>query len=370
MKKVMILVIDGCAPAYLTRQTAPNIYRLARETGFAKTVECAMPSVTNVNHACILSGRWPAETQIAGNYYYDPETRAEGFIEERGRMQAETLLQRYAALGGKTALLTVKGKVLGVYGDGASVGLSAQTPDDVLMRRYKLAPPPAIDSVESTEWILSAACACIREDDPDLLYCTTNDYIFHHFAPGTPEAAAQIAAADSYIAQIHALAPDRQIYITADHGMNQKTTILNFGLLADAAGFDVYCLPPLKDRYIENHIYQEGGMLYVYLRNPAQAEAFRAFAAGIPQIERVLTAEEASGAYRLPETQIGDFVLFAGRDSAFGEAETAVLHTEASRTHGSLYEREIPLIALNPEAPAGAYAYNKDVAALLFESLA
>ena len=36
-----------------------------------------MPSVTNVNHACILSGRWPAETQIAGNYYYDPETRAE-----------------------------------------------------------------------------------------------------------------------------------------------------------------------------------------------------------------------------------------------------------------------------------------------------
>ena len=29
--------------------------------------------------------------------------------------------------------------------------------------------------------------------------------------------------------------PDRQIYITADHGMNQKTTILNFGLLADAA---------------------------------------------------------------------------------------------------------------------------------------
>lgn len=84
----------------------------------------------------------------------------------------------------------------------------------------------------------------------------------------------------------------------------------------------------------------------------------------------MLTAEEASGAYRLPETQIGDFVLFAGRDSAFGEAETAVLHTEASRTHGSLYEREIPLIALNPEAPAGAYAYNKDVAALLFESLA
>lgn len=57
MSRVVLLVIDGCAPAYLTRQTAPKLYRLAEQYGFVKQVECAMPSVTNVNHACILSGK-------------------------------------------------------------------------------------------------------------------------------------------------------------------------------------------------------------------------------------------------------------------------------------------------------------------------
>ena len=65
MEKVLILVIDGCAPAYLTEQTAPKLFALARQRGFVKAVRCAMPSVTNVNHACILSGRWPAETGVA-----------------------------------------------------------------------------------------------------------------------------------------------------------------------------------------------------------------------------------------------------------------------------------------------------------------
>lgn len=82
MKKVMILVIDSCKPDYLTEKTVPNIFRLSKKHGFAKTVQCAMPSVTNVNHACILSGKWPEETKVVGNYFYDPTTGQEGFIEE------------------------------------------------------------------------------------------------------------------------------------------------------------------------------------------------------------------------------------------------------------------------------------------------
>ena len=91
MKKAMIFVIDGCHPSYLTRDTAPHIFQLLQTQGFYKTVQCAMPSVTNVNHACILSGKWPEETKIVGNYFYDPLTQQEGFIEERGYMKAKTI---------------------------------------------------------------------------------------------------------------------------------------------------------------------------------------------------------------------------------------------------------------------------------------
>ena len=363
--KAMILVIDGCAPEYISPERAPELHKLAQETGFAKRVQCAMPSVTNVNHACILSGKWPMDTGVIGNYYYDPETGEEGFIEERGYMKAETLLQYYKKLGKTTALLTVKGKVLGVYGDGADTGLSVQDPDEEIIKRYDLSPAPAINSVEATEWIVRAAAECIRRDDPDLMYCTTNDYIFHHFAPGTPEADAQIKAVSDIICEIAAMDPERQIYITADHGMNQKHTIVNFPQIAKNAGFDVFCLPPLKDRYIENHIYQEGGMLYVFLKNPVQATDFRRFAEEHPLVERVLDSKQAAVEFYLPADKIGDFVLLAGEDVAFGEVEGESIHTDGSRTHGSLYERRIPLIAIRAEQRAERYRYHKDIAAHL-----
>ena len=297
---------------------------------------------------------------------YSYTTGEEGFIEERGYMKAQTILQRYQEKGGKTALLTVKGKVLGVYGEGADIGISAQTPDAALLQRYGLDQPPAIDSVEATEWIAKAAYACIQKDSPDFVYCTTNDFVFHHFAPGTEEAKEQIRAIDHYIEKILSLEPRRQVYITADHGMNQKTTIVNFQTVCDNAGFDTYCLPPLKDRYVENHIYQEGGMIYVYLKDPAQADKFASFAKEQPYIEQVLTKEEAAEKYHLPVAQIGDYVLLTGKDSAFGECGQAVLHTDESRTHGSVYEREIPLIAFNPQRPAEDYEYSKDIVAHLF----
>ena len=40
-----------------------------------------------------------------------------------------------------------------------------------------------------------------------------------------------------------------------------------------------------------------------------------------------------------------------------------------SRTHGSLYEQDVPLWAIHPAAPAEAYQYSKDIAAVLFELL-
>lgn len=367
--KMMILVIDGCAPEYLTPETAPALYALAAETGFVKIVQSQMPSVTNVNHACILSGRTPADTHVVGNYYYRPEIGEEGFIEERGFMKAKTILQAYRDVGKTTALFAVKGKVLGVYGDGATYGLSAQTPDAGLMKALGLTAPPPIDAAESTKWILEAALSCIQTYSPDFMYCTNNDYIFHHFAPDTKEAKQQIADVDEYIRRIHELEPGRQIYVTADHGMNQKTTILNAQRLADDAGLHLYCLPPLKDRYIENHIYQEGGIVYVFLKDKEETKAFLALAEQTPEIERVMTARDAAATYQLPAEDIGDYVLFAAPDCAFGEIDGIRLHTTKSRTHGSLYECSIPLVAIHPEASPEQYVYSKDIAAIAMASL-
>ena len=347
MDKILICTIDGCAEKYITEKTAPNIFRIAREHGFYTSVQSAMPSVTNVNHACILTGLTPAETKIAGNYFYDPVSGEEGYIEESSFLQAETIIDKYKARGLSTAIAAVKGKVIGVYGSTADFRFSADGQD--------------ITTAACTEWLMGSTYQCIREHSPDFVYCTTNDYIFHHFAPGTPQAEEQIAVIDQYIGKICELEPQRQIYITADHGMNQKHHLLDFGKLAAGRGIDIFALPPLKDRYIENHPHQEGGMLYIFLKDKDAREQLLELAKEAPEVAAILTAEEAARQYDLPLELIGDYVLFAAEDCAFAEMETERLFTEDSRTHGSLYEQRIPLIAINPAQPREKYAQNRDI---------
>lgn len=363
MDRCLIVVIDGCAPDYLTPETAPNIYRLARAHGFVKEVQSAVPTVTNVNHACILSGKFPEDTKIVGNYYYDPDTGEEGFIEERGFMKAPTILNAYGKMGKKTAFLTVKGKVLGVYGEGADIGISVQAPDKLLLSRLGLDMPPEVSDLSSTRWIMEAALACIEKEHPDFVYCTTNDYGFHHYGPETSEARLQMRWIDEYIGRIHEADPGRRIYITADHGMNQKKRLLNVKHIADNKGIPLYCLAPLKDRYVENHIYQEGGILYLFLENEKDGERLCALAEEIPEIEKILGREEAAALYHLPEDRIGGYVIFASEGCAFGEVEGEYLVTDQVRTHGSLYERQIPLAAIHPLKREGDYQYSKDIVA-------
>ncbi len=366
MKKVLIFVIDGCAPEYLTEETAPDIFRLCRQEGcFAKTVQAAVPTVTNVNHACILSGCFPEDTRVIGNYYYRRESGEQGFIEARGFMKAPTILEAYQTAGEKTALLTVKGKVLEVFGKGAELGLSVQNPDPALLEKLDLSAPPEVQSPDSSRWIFHAAYQCIKKESPALVYCTTNDFVMHHYAPETSPAKEQIHTLNGYVKKIHALEPEREIYITADHGMNQKTDLINLQNLFDEAGLHVVCVPPLKDRYIENHIYQEGGILYLYLTDRREEQRVLSLLSGQPEVQEVLSAREAAARYRLPEDDIGDYTVFASEGCAFGEVEGIRLHTDQVRTHGSLYERTVPLLAINSAAPAESYQYSRDIVRFL-----
>lgn len=62
-------------------------------------------------------------------------------------------------------------------------------------------------------------------------------------------------------------------------------------------------------------------------------------------------------------------MLFSAPGCAFGECEGETIHTDESRTHGSLLEREIPLVAINPAAPAEEYHYHMDIVRHLLANL-
>ena len=369
MNKKLIIVIDGCAPEYLSRENTPNLYRIA-EDGFFKFVKSAVPSVTNVNHATILTGKFPCNHGVVGNYFYDRKTGAQGFIESSDFIKIETFLETLHNRGVSTALLTVKGKVLEVFGTGVDYGLSAEKPDLRLVEALGMQSPPRVGTLEANGWIMEACYRLLEKNNPDVVYCTTNDYMMHNYAPGTPEAIRQMSEIDGWIGRIYDLDHSREIYITADHGMNQKTHLINLQAVMDRKGYAVVCHPPLKDRFVENHIYQEGGALYLYFKeeNDAKTGEILSFLREAPYVELLCSKEEAAERFSLPVDNIGDYLVLAAEDCAFGELEGEELFTDKVRTHGSLHEREIPLIAVNAKEAPERYEYSRDIVKLIMES--
>jgi len=363
--KTLIVVIDGCALDYITKDTTPNLFRLG-EAGFFKTVKSAMPSVTNVNHASILSGSFPERHGVVGNYYYNPSTEEEGFVESAGHMKAETIFDVYDRQGKNTALLTVKGKVLEVFGAKAAIGISVQNPDAALLKRFSLDIPPSEASFAAYDWIFKACHQVISLEEPDLVYCTTNDYMMHNYAPGTREAETVMKAIDRRLERIYELDTSREIYITADHGMNAKNTLIDLQKKLYIAGYETFCLLPLKDRYLENHRFQEGGAVYVHVKNPGHISKVKDYLSGCDFVEGVYDKAAAAKEFHLP-ADIGDLFVLCGRETAFAELENDELRVK-TRTHGSLHEREIPLIAVNARKVADEYQYSSDIVKFILET--
>ena len=295
MNKLLIIVIDGCSPEYISREHTPNIYRIAKD-GFYKIVKASIPSVTNVNHATILSGKFPCDHGMVGNYFYNKETGEQGFIESSDFIKTDTILEIMHNQGASTALLTVKGKILEVFGKGVDFRISVQNPSEVLVRYLDMPSPPPVGSLEANGWIMEACYRLLKKNNPDIVYCTTNDYMMHNYAPDTKEAILQMEEIDNWIGKIYDLDHTREIYITADHGMSKKTHLINLQTIMDRKDYEVVCHPPIKDRYIENHIYQEGGVLFLYFNNEndEKKEEILSFLEEAPYIEMVCTKEEAA----------------------------------------------------------------------------
>ncbi|MDO5041108.1 MAG: alkaline phosphatase family protein [Peptoniphilus sp.] len=358
MKKTLIIVLDGTSFDYLSEENTPNIYRMGKD-GFIKTIKSQMPSVTNTNHASILSGTRPNKHKVIGNYYYDRETEEHGFIESPQFMKEKTLIDLYKEAQLSTAFLSVKGKVAKIFGYNADIVINMEDYDREFLDELGLGDVPAVDAMTTYEWIFNACYQLIKQKNPDFVYCTTNDYLMHNYVPQSQEALEIVAEVDRIIGMIYDLDHDREIYITADHGMNDKDHVYDLQNILDNQGYDTFCLLPLKDRYVANHPYQEGGTVYVYIKKQEQFAQIKEFLQNQHYIKEVYTPEEAEEILHLPKDPMGDLLVLANENIAFGELEKGVEHIEETvRTHGSTYETDIPLIAVNASAEATEYEEN------------
>ncbi|MCE2402514.1 alkaline phosphatase family protein [Candidatus Poribacteria bacterium] len=365
-RKILILCIDAGSHDYLAASDIPNIKKLA-DAGFYQHANAVIPSVTNVNNVSIATGTFPDTHGITSNYYVDRKTGKGEFIEDNRFLLAPTLFEvaKNTKFADKTALFVTKQKLLRILESGTDIAVAAEEPPSEYVDAVGHVEP--IYSCEINWWLLRAVRYALQTYNPELVYCSTTDWVQHKYAPQDELSQQHMAELDRIIGEIVDDNPNREIYITADHGMMDKTFALDPGRILRQHSIPAISIPIIKDRYVVHHG-NLGGAAYVFLNNRSDIEQAVRTLLNTTGIEEVHSAEDAARIFRLHPNRIGDIFVLTDKDTVFGELEVAS-ESISVRSHGSRHESYVPIIGYNSPWSATDFEYNLDVGRLFLESL-
>ena len=362
---VVVVCVDGCEPDYINQAIeagrAPFLASL-KAAGTCLTADCVVPSFTNPNNLSIVTGAPPAVHGICGNFFWDPDARAEVMMNDAKYLRAGTLLAALADAGAKVAVVTAKDKLRSLLGHKLKgICFSAEKADQVSLAENGIADAlgltgmavPSVYSAGLSEFVFAAGVALLERARPDVMYLSTTDYVQHKAAPGTPAANDFTSMLDRYLRQLDALGAT--VVLTADHGMNAKTDALgrpNIVFLQErldawfGAGSTRVILP-ITDPYVVHHG-ALGSYATVYIEDARVRDAAAARIAAVPGIEAVFSREAGCAKFELPPDRVGDLIVVSERLTVIGTS--ADRHDLSGldaplRSHGGISEQKVPLIA-------------------------
>jgi phosphonoacetate hydrolase len=362
-QRIVIGMYDGFGMDYLEASCLPSL-RFMAEQGFFKRVSAVFPTVTNANNASICCGAWPKDHGITGNSYFNEQTGEADYMESGDFIRVPTIIQRAASRGIKSALLTCKVKTIHLLGKDAEIAVAAEAPPAEWVEWYGR--PANIYSREINYWLWEVAIDILKHrPEIGLLYVHTTDYPMHTWAPAARESKEHLAELDGLLGEAMHAAPDAAFLLTADHGMNYKARCWDLFKACRELGTEVrFALSAEKDRYVKHHR-TFGGAAWVWLKSAKDEDKVAQTLMGLKGVEAVLPRQEAATKFRLMPERIGELVVIGDVDTVFGELARPTEDLEPGyRSHGSLYESDIPLLIYNSkmELPsADAFTANVDL---------
>ena len=377
---VVVVCLDGCAPAYLEHAEQagllPCLARLRRQGTFA-LVQGNMPSYTNPNNVSIVTGVRPDVHGISGNHFLDPKG-VQVQMTDPAFLRCPTLLSALSGAGLQVSCVTAKEKLRRLVGSGLSgCSLSGEriaeaAADDPLVQRLlqRAGAAPGIYSGALSAYVLQLGLQLLELASPDVLYLSLTDYVPHKHPPGSAAANRFFGELDHWLGQL--LGFGVLLGITADHGMNDKTDqqgaprvvyleqVLECGVRSaerragrGGRGFEVVL--PITDPYVAHHG-SLGSFACVYLEGMPRRKAVELLTA-CDGVEAVLTRKQAAAQLHLPADRVGDLVVLGDRRTVLGRSPE---HHDLSRldrplrSHGGLHERTVPLYLNRQLDAAGA----------------
>ncbi len=380
-RPVVVICLDGTSDEYLdaaiTRGRMPHLQRFALG-GWRGLARAAMPTFTNVNNSCLVTGVPPNRHGIGGNFFLDPETGQEVMMNSARFLRCDTIFPHAQRAGRKVAVVTAKEKLRDIFAHGliaeGGIAFSSEKASAAARATHGIdevealaGPTPAIYSGEASVYVLRAGVALLKQGRADFLYLSTTDFIQHKHAPTEPEALAFYAAIDVEIGHLRELGA--VIGVTADHGMNAKqlpdgsprVIFLETELTAQfGPGFRV--ILPITDPYVAHHG-ALGSFAQVHLPPAADLGAVQRWLLGLPGVTEVHDRATGARLMELPPDRMGDLVVAGGRDTVLGRTpEWHDLKAVASglRSHGGRYEEMVPFFVSEPLNAAYAVRAGSD----------
>ena len=370
---LVVVCIDGGDPEYLAHGVQagiiPNMARYMKD-GFYAVARGSMPSFTCPNNMSIVTGRPPRVHGISGNFYLDRATGAPVAMTGPELLRARSIMAEFSRHGASVTSITAKDKLrLQLQKDmdliNGSVSFSSQFADRCTMAGNGIEDVPALVgqpcpdmySAELSLFVLDAGIRLLETRRPDILYLSLTDFIQHAHAPGHPVADQFYRDLDARFGRLEALGA--VLALTADHGMTDKAdedgnprVIWLQDVLDDALGAGsstVIC--PITDAFVGHHG-ALGGFVRVYCRNGTMPAAVLEAVRDLDGVAEAWLAEGVADAFDLPLDREGDVAVMGDEGTVIGaraiDHDLSALKGHRLRTHGSIWEAEVPIILSRP----------------------
>lgn len=370
---VAVVCIDGGDPAYILQGLEdgiiPNISRFMRE-GFNAIADGTVPSFTCPNNMSLITGAPPAVHGISGNYYLNDAGEAVVMTGPE-LLRSRTILAEFADAGARVVSITAKDKLRKQLGKDldlsrGNVSFSSEKADQCTLAENGIEhvldlvgmPLPDMYSMDLSLFVLEAGIKLLERDRPDLLFLSLTDYIQHKHAPGDPVANEFYRRIDAAFGRLAALGA--VVALTADHGMNDKSTAAgkpNVIFLQDildqefGAG-DTRVICPITDAFVKHHG-ALGGFVRVWCRGgKATPRAIIDLVKDLPGVAMALDKAEVCRRFELPPDREGDVAVIGDSGTVIGAAaaehDLSNLADARLRSHGALTEARVPFILSRP----------------------
>lgn len=343
MNKTVVIDVVGLSNSIIGEHTPFLKEYIARKN--IVNIEPVLPGLTTAVQSTYLTGKWPAETGIVGNGWYDRTDCEIKFWKQSNKLvSGEKIWERakkedpgftcanmfwwYNMYSSADFAVTPRPNYLA---DGRKMPDCYSHPAglrDILQDKLGAFPlfqfwgPGA--NIKSTQWIADASMLTDDLHNPtlSLIYLPHLDYCLQKFGPDFSKIHKELNEIDEVIRQLVTFYEKKgaQIIILSEYGIAPVKHPIHLNRLFREQGL----LEIRMERGLElldagaskAFVVVDHQIAHVYINDPSITERVRALLEAVPGVELILNKEEQA-AYHIDHERSGDLVLMAEENSWF-----------------------------------------------------